>query len=117
MNSITPKDAQKKVKDEAIFDSGDSLDCHPSAPKSDSRSAFTLHDSVTGAMNDYFSYLDGELATDVYQMVMTQVESALLASVMEYVKGNQSKAAACLGMSRGTLLKKLTLYKLHPCKK
>ena len=77
----------------------------------------TLHESVTIAMHDYFSCLDGEDATDIYQMVISQVESALLTAVMRQVGGNKSKAAGCLGISRGTLLKKLTQYKLHPCRK
>ncbi len=77
----------------------------------------TLRDNVTQAMDDYFRCLDGEKATDVYHMVLTEVESALMASVLRYVDGNQSKAAECLGISRGTLLKKLTRYQLHLRKK
>ena len=75
----------------------------------------TLYENVTIAIHDYFSRLDGEEATDIYQMVISQVESALLTAVMKQVGDNKSKAAGCLGISRGTLLKKLTQYKL--CKK
>lgn len=107
MSSITRKDSQKTIKNETLCDGADSA----------SHSDVTLRDSVTTAMDDYFSHLDGEMSTDIYQMVMAQVESALLVSVMKHVNGNQSKAAVCLGISRGTLLKKLTQYKLHTCKK
>jgi Fis family transcriptional regulator len=45
-------------------------------------------------------------------MVLQQVEEPLLRLVMTYVNGNQSKAAECLGLNRGTLRKKLQTYNL-----
>ena len=80
-------------------------------------SSTTLRDSVIQAMDEYFNYLDGESATDIYQMVMVEVESALLSSVLRHVNDNKSKAAEYLGISRGTLLKKLNQYQLHPFSK
>ncbi len=72
----------------------------------------TLRDSVEKAMRNYFSHLDGQDVTDVYQMVLSEVEAPLLETVMAYVKGNQTKAAILLGLNRGTLRKKLKLYDL-----
>lgn len=72
----------------------------------------TLYENVTCAMEDYFSYLDGEPPTDLHQMVITQVECALLNFVMERMNQNRTKAAKCLGISRGTLLKKLAQHKV-----
>jgi Fis family transcriptional regulator len=43
-------------------------------------------------------------------MVLAEVEVPLLEAVMEYTKGNQSRAAILLGLSRGTLRKKLKIY-------
>ena len=40
-------------------------------------------------------------------MVMQQTEAALLSSVLEECRGNQSKAASWLGINRGTLRAKL----------
>ncbi len=51
--------------------------------------------------------LDGQAPHDLYRMVMQQAERALLAYVMEETRHNQSKAAAWLGISRGTLRAKL----------
>ncbi|MGB0360415.1 MAG: DNA-binding transcriptional regulator Fis, partial [Endozoicomonas sp.] len=35
----------------------------------------TLRDSVEKSMNNYFAHLDGQDVTDVYQMVMSEVEA------------------------------------------
>ena len=74
--------------------------------------AQTLRDSVEHSMNNYFAHLDGQDVTDVYQMVLSEVEAPLLETVMAYVKGNQTKASVLLGLNRGTLRKKLKQYGL-----
>lgn len=70
----------------------------------------TLRESVKVAMTNYFANLDGQSATDVYQMVLSEVEPPLLEAVMKYTRNNQSKAAAMLGLNRGTFRKKLKRY-------
>ncbi len=72
----------------------------------------TLRDSVEKAMNNYFAHLDGHDVTNVYNMVLSEVEAPLLESVMTYVKGNQTRASVMLGLNRGTLRKKLKQYGL-----
>ncbi|MCL6270578.1 DNA-binding transcriptional regulator Fis [Sansalvadorimonas sp. 2012CJ34-2] len=72
----------------------------------------TLRDSVEKAMNNYFAHLDGHDVTNVYNMVLSEVEAPLLETVMTYVKGNQTKASVMLGLNRGTLRKKLKQYGL-----
>jgi Fis family transcriptional regulator len=71
-----------------------------------------LHRCVETALDDYFAVLDGEDAVGLYDLVMAEVERPLLASVMRYVGNNQSRAAAMLGVSRGTLRKKLVQHGL-----
>ncbi len=71
-----------------------------------------LRDCVLAAMQNYFTQLDGEFPTDVYNMVLNEIEAPLLEVVMQFTNGNQSKAAVLLGLSRGTLRKKLSLYGL-----
>ena len=46
----------------------------------------------------------------LYQMVLKQVEPALLQAVLDHTGGNQSKASLALGLNRGTLRKKLQQY-------
>jgi Fis family transcriptional regulator len=72
----------------------------------------TLRESVALAMASYFHHLDGQEASDVYQMVMNEVEAPLLEAVMRYTRSNQTKASQMLGLNRGTLRKKLKQYNL-----
>lgn len=72
----------------------------------------TLREAVDSAMRRYFTHLDGETVTDLYAMVLAEVEAPLLGAVLEYVSGNQTRAADMLGLNRGTLRKKLKQYEL-----
>ncbi len=72
----------------------------------------SLREQVEEAMAQYFAELDGQPTTDLYQLVLEQVESPLLTAVMNYTGGNQSRAAEMLGLNRGTLRKKLKQYDL-----
>lgn len=72
----------------------------------------SLRENVEVAMANYFKHLDGQPVSDVYQMVLSEVEAPLLEQVMKYVRNNQTKAAHLLGLNRGTLRKKLKQYGL-----
>ena len=71
-----------------------------------------LRDSVTASVRQYLAELDGQLSTDVYQMVLAEVEAPLLTEIMVYTRNNQTKASLMLGLNRGTLRKKLKQYSL-----
>lgn len=71
-----------------------------------------LCEYVDEVLTNYFASLEGTIPAGLYQMVLEQVEIPLLQRVMQYVSNNQSKAATVLGISRGTLRKKLKQYKL-----
>lgn len=68
--------------------------------------------SVQQSLQNYFAQLDGEDPADLYNMVLVEMEVPLLKVVMRYTNGNQSKAAKFLGISRGTLRKKLAIYQI-----
>ena len=68
---------------------------------------------VEDAMQGYFKQLEGHGANDLYQMVLNEIEEPLFRSVLEYTRGNQSKASELLGINRGTLRKKLKMYGLN----
>jgi len=70
----------------------------------------TLKECVHAAIDKFFNHLDGQPAADLYDMVMAEVEEPLLQVVMKHARDNQSKAAAILGLNRGTLRKKLKQY-------
>ena len=71
-----------------------------------------LHRCVENALDAYFAALDGERASGLFDLVMAEVERPMLASVMRHVGGNQCRAAEALGLSRGTLRKKLVRHGL-----
>ncbi len=71
-----------------------------------------LSKCVREALEDYFGHLDGHKATNLYTLVLEEIEQPLFKSVMKHTKNNQSNAATILGISRGTLRKKIKQYKL-----
>lgn len=73
----------------------------------------TLRESVEQAMKNYFSQLENENPTGIYDLVMAEVEAPLMECVMAYTHGNQTKASLVLGLNRGTLRKKLKRYGLN----
>ena len=68
-----------------------------------------LRDNVQIALTNYLANVGDEPVTNLYQMVLKEVEEPLLEAVMNYVRGNQTQAAKVLGLNRGTLRKKLGL--------
>lgn len=72
----------------------------------------TLRDCVESTLSNYFAQLDGAPVTDVYQLVLSEVEAPLLEQVLKYTRNNQTKASVLLGLNRGTLRKKLKQYGL-----
>jgi len=71
-----------------------------------------LRDAVTAAVRGYLDELDGQPSTDVYQMVLAEIEAPLLTEIMAYTRNNQTRASLMLGLNRGTLRKKLKQYNL-----
>ena len=72
----------------------------------------TLRDRIESAINSYFSHLDGQMANEVYKLVLSEVEPPLLEAVLRYTGNNQTKESSVLGLNRGTLRKKLQQYDL-----
>ena len=77
----------------------------------------SMREAVTVAVRNYLKELDGQLTTDVYPMVLAEMEAPLLAEIMAYTRNNQTKASIMLGLNRGTLRKKLKQYDLIPREK
>lgn len=64
------------------------------------------------ALQQYFASLNGDRPSNLYQLVLGEIEEPLFKAVMEYTRGNQSQAAGILGLNRGTLRKKLKTYSI-----
>ena len=69
-----------------------------------------LRDSVKQALRNYLSQLDGQDVNDLYELVLVEFEHPMLDMIMQYTRGNQTRAANMLGINRGTLRKKLKKY-------
>ena len=67
---------------------------------------------VERVVRQYFAVLGDELPTDLYELILKEIEQPLLSVVLEKSRGNQTKCAQILGLNRGTLRKKLKTYGL-----
>ena len=71
-----------------------------------------LKELVRKQIDQYFDELDGEMPRDLYDLVVGQVEHALLEAALAQSNNIQSKAAEMLGISRGTLRTRMKLFGL-----
>lgn len=71
-----------------------------------------LCELVRIAVDNYFEQLDGEPVSGLHGMVIQEVEKPLIEAVLVRSASNQSKASQILGISRGTLRKKMAEYGL-----
>lgn len=76
------------------------------------RSSEPLRVCVKEAVEDYLRHLDGHEVSELFNLVMAEIEAPLLESVITHTNGNQSRAAAMLGINRATLRKKLKRHGL-----
>ena len=67
---------------------------------------------VERVVRQYFAMLGDEIPTDLYELILKEIEQPLLSVVLEKSRGNQTKCAQILGLNRGTLRKKLKIYGL-----
>jgi len=71
-----------------------------------------LSECVEEVMRHYFKALDGHEVSDLYALVISQVEKPLFEIVLQNYKGNISRTAQVLGLNRGTLRSRLKKYGL-----
>ncbi|GAB2623894.1 DNA-binding transcriptional regulator Fis [Novilysobacter erysipheiresistens] len=71
-----------------------------------------LRDHVATSIRRYLGDLNGSDNGDLYEIALRELEIPLFAEVLEHCEGNQSRAAAMLGIHRATLRKKLREYGL-----
>jgi Fis family transcriptional regulator, factor for inversion stimulation protein len=71
-----------------------------------------LRECVARAVRRYLHDLDHQMPEGLYELVLREVETPLLKEVLAWSDGNQSRAAAALGINRATLRKKLAMLGL-----
>ena len=97
--SIEPSDDLGHI----VYD--DSYAAHPEI-----KAPLRVH--VERVVREYFAAIGDEIPTDLYDLILKEVELPLLTVVLEQTRGNQTKCAKILGLNRGTLRKKLKTYDL-----
>ena len=78
---------------------------HESQPASPRTEA--LHECVRSAVRQYLQDMGDHQPEDLYGLVLSQVEKPLIEEVLRWAHGNQCRSALALGISRGTLRKKI----------
>ena len=71
-----------------------------------------LRDHLANSVRRYLDDLDGCDTDDLYNIALRELEIPLFAEVLRHCDGNQSRAAAMLGIHRATLRKKLRDYNM-----
>jgi Fis family transcriptional regulator len=69
-----------------------------------------LSKSINETVKAYYAQVEPDQTTDVYDMVLSEVEEPLMLATMQFTRNNQSRAAIVLGLSRGTLRKLMKQY-------
>ncbi|MBS1186956.1 MAG: Fis family transcriptional regulator [Burkholderiaceae bacterium] len=67
---------------------------------------------VRKSLEEYFTDLENQKPSGIYDMLILTVEKPILEVVMTRAGGNQSHAADMLGINRNTLRKKLQQHGL-----
>jgi Fis family transcriptional regulator len=84
----------------------------PSTHAAFTRARTPLRDHVATSVRRYLGDLNGSDSSNLYEVALREFEIPLFDEVLQHCDGNLSKAAAMLGIDRGTLRKKLKSYGL-----
>jgi len=70
----------------------------------------TLKAQLEQALDLFFKTLDGHPAQNLFELVLREIEEPLIRKTLNHTRQNQVHAADILGLSRGTLRKKMEIY-------
>ncbi|QCI16637.1 DNA-binding transcriptional regulator Fis [Buchnera aphidicola (Aphis craccivora)] len=69
---------------------------------------------VKKSLENYLLNLDNtKYINNLYPLILSELEQPLLDVIMQYTRGNQTKAALMMGINRSTLRKKLKKYGMN----
>ena len=71
-----------------------------------------LRKNVQEAIRRYLEDMGNSQPDSLYRTLMAEVEPPLIEEVLRYTRGNQSRTAKILGMTRNTLRSKLNRYQI-----
>ncbi len=71
-----------------------------------------LRQNVQAAIRRYLEDMGHSQPAGLYRTLLAEVEPPLIEEVLRYTRGNQSRTAKILGMTRNTLRTKLNRYQI-----
>jgi len=104
------RDLEQPMSSESNNYSTNQLHDHLDSHENKTHEPLRVH--VERVVRQYFATLGDEMPTDLYELILKEIEQPLLSVVLEQTRGNQTKCAQILGLNRGTLRKKLKTYDL-----
>ena len=81
-----------------------------SKPAAEQGYPITLRQYVQDAIRLYLEDMGHSQPDGLYQTLLAEVEPPLIEEVLRYTRGNQSRTAKILGITRNTLRTKLSRY-------
>lgn len=79
---------------------------------SDSERAIPLRQHVQETISRYLDDMGTTQPTNLYQILMAEIEPPLIEEILKCTGGNQSRAADMLGITRNTLRTKMQRYSI-----
>lgn len=77
------------------------------------KQSMPLREHVQRTIKRYLSDMGSTEPEHVYRKLLAEIEPPLIEEVLAYTRGNQSRAARILGMTRNTLRSKLRRYEIR----
>ena len=100
--------------DDRRAEPGDAVNALSSRADTTPAAVPALREAVARATRRYLNDRGDCEGDSLYALMLVEMETALLGEVMRHCEGNQSRAAAVLGINRSTLRKKLEAVGLLP---
>ena len=80
----------------------------------DSAHSLPLRKHVQITISRYLKDMGNTAPENLYQMLLAEIEPPLIEEILKCTKGNQSRAADILGITRNTLRTKMQRYSIKP---
>jgi len=78
----------------------------------DSEHHIPLRQHVQDTISRYLEDMGNTAPANLYQMLLAEIEPPLIEEILKCTGGNQSRAAAMLGITRNTLRTKMQRYSI-----
>jgi len=78
----------------------------------DSKHNIPLRQHVQDTISRYLKDMGNTAPANLYQMLLSEIEPPLIEEILKCTGGNQSRAAAMLGITRNTLRTKMQRYSI-----